>query len=350
MQKMISALTFIPATDREVWIKVGLAIKAEYGEAGFDAFDSWSQTDSSYSPAAAKSVWKSFHSTSVTIASLFYLARKNGWTDTNPHQQVSPEELRARQEAAEKRKRDEAAKLLKDNKRAAIKALLLWRGSQPVKPDHPYFVRKQVAPVISLREIDVMEAVKILGYHPKSADEKLVGRLIVVPIKAGGSLISCEMIDESGRKTAIAGSAKACGYWAAQPLPEDTPDAVIAVGEGVATMLSAKEATGYTVVAALTHHNLQAVVAFFQTRYTKAKILLLGDLSKKTGMEDPCAMKASRSVNVDAVFPSFDKSHFGLTDFNDMHVTYGLHSVYQSIIKCAGLNQSPTSSRMSPEM
>jgi hypothetical protein len=31
-----SALSFIPANDREIWLKCGMAIKSELGENGFD--------------------------------------------------------------------------------------------------------------------------------------------------------------------------------------------------------------------------------------------------------------------------------------------------------------------------
>lgn len=344
MQKVVSALTFIPASDRDIWVKVGHAIKAEYGDIGFDIWDQWSRTDEeSYKPSSAKAVWKSLRSTSVTIASLFYLARQNGWVDTDPDQKISPEEQQRRKDAAEKRQKEEQAKILRDNARAAKKALLLWRKAQPARPDHPYFVRKQVLPVLSLREIDVQDAFRVLGYHPKSDGEKLTGRLVVVPIKVGTELSSCEMIDESGRKAAIYGSARASGYWAAQPLPEDNPGEVIAIGEGVATVLSAKQATGCTVLAAMNHYNLQAVATMLRQRYAKAEIVVLGDLLKKNGEKDPVAIKASQSANVGVTFPRFDNWHSGLTDFNDLHVACGLQSVRQIITQCVSSNKPQVS-------
>lgn len=35
------ALTFIDANDRDTWIMCGMAIKSEFGDAGFDAWDRW---------------------------------------------------------------------------------------------------------------------------------------------------------------------------------------------------------------------------------------------------------------------------------------------------------------------
>lgn len=34
-------LIFIDATDRDTWIKCGMAIKSEFGDANFDAWDRW---------------------------------------------------------------------------------------------------------------------------------------------------------------------------------------------------------------------------------------------------------------------------------------------------------------------
>lgn len=337
MERAKSAISYIPATDRETWIKVGMAIKSEFGEDGFDIWNEWSKSaESSYSPSAAKAVWKSIRSKSISIGSVFYLAKQYGWIDDGKTKKLSPEELRLRKEKAERRMKEEEAKIFRNNQRAANKALKLWRAARPVAPDHPYLVRKQVVPVETLREISIAEAISILGYHPKSDDIPLAGRLIVVPIKVGSSLSSCEMIDEQGRKTAIYGSAKMAGFWAAQALPaEDTPDALIAVGEGVATMLSAKLATGCYAVGALTHHNIAAVVQQLKSRYSKAKLVILGDLSKKTGGPDACALKAAATNNVAAVFPQFDEFHAGLTDFNDMHVVYGLQVVNRVIAEHA---------------
>jgi hypothetical protein len=44
-EKIRAALTFIPAHDRELWIRIGMAIKSALNEAGFDLWDRWSQQD-----------------------------------------------------------------------------------------------------------------------------------------------------------------------------------------------------------------------------------------------------------------------------------------------------------------
>jgi hypothetical protein len=36
------ALQFIPASDRDTWVKMGMAIKSEVGDAGFALWEGWS--------------------------------------------------------------------------------------------------------------------------------------------------------------------------------------------------------------------------------------------------------------------------------------------------------------------
>lgn len=87
-----SALRFIPADDRETWVKVGMAIKAEMGDSGYRLWDYWSQGASSYQERAAQLVWRSFKSGRTTIASLFYLAKENGYRpDIKPHSRPIPD-------------------------------------------------------------------------------------------------------------------------------------------------------------------------------------------------------------------------------------------------------------------
>ncbi len=53
-------LQFIPADERDIWVKVGMALKSEYGEHGFELFDRWSQSSQKYQSSSVISAWKSF--------------------------------------------------------------------------------------------------------------------------------------------------------------------------------------------------------------------------------------------------------------------------------------------------
>jgi putative DNA primase/helicase len=84
-------------------------------------------------------------------------------------------------------------------------------------------------------------------------------------------LSTLELINQQGRKTALYGGANAGGYWAAQTLPEgDGQGVTLLIVEGVATVLSAKEATRHAVIATLSCCNLENVAKQMRERYPAA--------------------------------------------------------------------------------
>lgn len=74
-----AALDRLDPSDRDEWIEMGMAIKSEFGEDGFDVWDNWSKLDNTYKPASAKASWKSFKSSGITIGSLLDKALQNGF-------------------------------------------------------------------------------------------------------------------------------------------------------------------------------------------------------------------------------------------------------------------------------
>ena len=72
-------LSHIPAFDRDAWIKIGMALKAEFGDRGLSLFDEWSKQADNYEPKSVTSVWRSFKGGAVSIGSLVHLAKEHGW-------------------------------------------------------------------------------------------------------------------------------------------------------------------------------------------------------------------------------------------------------------------------------
>jgi Primase C terminal 2 (PriCT-2)/RepB DNA-primase from phage plasmid len=71
--------------DRNLWFRFGAAIKREYGDDGFEIWDTWSQKSPKYDAANSLYVWKSidlgsYSGTPVTLGTIFHLARQHGWT------------------------------------------------------------------------------------------------------------------------------------------------------------------------------------------------------------------------------------------------------------------------------
>ena len=82
------ALAFIPAEDRDTWLRMGMAIKSELGDNGFDVWNEWSQQAESYKQATAREVWKSIKAGGgVNIGTLFHEAKANGWRDDGTRRQ-----------------------------------------------------------------------------------------------------------------------------------------------------------------------------------------------------------------------------------------------------------------------
>src|SRR5579864_3046245 len=214
-----AALSHVPARDRETWVRMAMAVKAGLGEDGFDPWNEWSESDPSYNKRDARSTWDSIDPTGgVGIGTVFYEAERYGYIadrSSKPHAPSAEDIARREREA-----REHAERKAKERKDAAAKALTIWKAATPATTDHPYMVRKHVSPVDALREIAAGQAAAILGYAPKSSGEPLTGSLLVVPVKVGDELSTLELIDINGRKSALAGGAKAGGYWAAQPLPK----------------------------------------------------------------------------------------------------------------------------------
>ena len=336
------ALTYLsPDLPREDWAKIGMAIKAALNHDGFDLFNDWSRNSTTYNANDTRDTWKSINgSGGVTVGTLFYLAGQHGWKPTADARQETDAERWERERQRKARAEAEDADKQKKQAEAAKKAAALWQIATPAQADHPYLIRKAIAPVETLREITATQAAGILGYVPKSDGEPLTGRLLVAPVEIKGQISTVELIDETGRKSAIAGGAKSGGYWTAQPLPEgDGSGVTLAIGEGVATVLSAREATGYPTVAALSAGNLPKVAQALRQRYPVARLLILADL----GNGQTKAEAAARATGAMLVLPDFT----GLqvtdsdTDFNDLHRLAGRDAVQQQLGESRLLQSDP---------
>ncbi|RUR08561.1 DUF3987 domain-containing protein [Legionella septentrionalis] len=326
--KIEEALTFISSDDRQTWVRIGMAIKSAFGDAGFDIWDNWSKKSDAYNTKDAINTWKSFNvDGGVTIGTLYHIARSNGWFDDKSNYLTIHQLARSVDTSYEK-------ELSKQKVETALRAKRIIEQSTKACSQHPYLLKKEIAPVSTIYEIAADRASEILGYIPKSKGQALIGNLLVIPIENEQGLASLELIDGKGLKTALAGKGtKREGYWLAQPLPLGSGrDLTIVIGEGVSTVLSVQKATGLTVLAALSAGNLKSVCQKMRSTYPEAKLLILADLLKENGKPNPQAIEAAKSINGILAAP-----HFGAhrdsksTDFNDMARLFGLDEVKKII-------------------
>jgi putative DNA primase/helicase len=349
-QLIREALSFVPPRDRETWLRMGMAVKSELGDAGYPLWDEWSQQDESYNTKDAKSVWRSIQvHGKVGIGTLFHEAKRRGFKVNGEASRVNPAEIeRLERERAEEVAREQL-ELEKGHVQAARWAAAIWKAATPVTQGHPYLARKRVAPVSTMREIAQLRAQAILGYMPKRGEQPLAGRLLVVPVKLADQLTSLELIDEQGLKTGLYRGTRAGGYWAAHSLPDGNGEGLtLAIGEGVATVLSAKEASGVAVVAALSAGNLMKVATAMRARYPVAQLIVLADL----GNGEDKARNAAAEVGALLALPDFraDRPH-GAKDFNDLALHRGLDAVRHCLAKAAapGRADAGMAARSGPE-
>lgn len=250
---------------------------------------------------------------------------------------LTPAETAAHRQRMEAARAEREAEETRQRERAVMKTVTLWKAASPARADHPYLVRKGVQPVPTLREIEADALPAILGYAPHREGETLAGRILVAPVKIGDKLSTAELIDESGRKSAIAGGAKSGGHWGAQALPDGDGNGVtLLIGEGVATVLSAKQATGHHVIAALTCGNLAKVANAMRGRYPAASIVILADV----GNGQSAAEQAAQSVSGRLAVPDFGANRSeDATDFNDLHRLAGLEAVRAGVEGAATLTK-----------
>ncbi|SMF96983.1 protein of unknown function [Methylomagnum ishizawai] len=347
-----SALSHVsPSCDRETWVRVLAAIKDALGEDGRAIADEWSQQGDSYGKTDFRDAWKSVKpGGKVAVGTLWRLALDNGWRPDGGERQETEAERLERERKQRARAGQAAEQQAEAARKAAAKASALWKASAPAAFDHPYLERKRVHPVPTVRETTAEQAASILGYPPRSDGEPLAGRVLVVPVKIDGKPTTAELIDEAGRKTAIAGGSKSGGFWAAQSAPKGDGDGLaLALGEGVATVLSCREAMKWPVFAALMAGNLPAIVQTLHGRYPKARLVVLGDIGG--GLK--YAGQAARAVGGILAVPVFtpeqiqafqDRQGKPPTDWNDLHHLAGLDAVRDQLGKLLAAGPGPGAS------
>jgi putative DNA primase/helicase len=81
---LMSALHAISPDDRDTWVQVGMALNAEFGDGGFEMWDSWSRRSDRYKESSTRAVWRSFKRSGIGIGSLYLLAQQAGWQGEIP--------------------------------------------------------------------------------------------------------------------------------------------------------------------------------------------------------------------------------------------------------------------------
>lgn len=299
MNSVREALNHIPSDDRDTWVMMGMAVKSELGDSGFDLWNEWSQQAESYAYKSARDVWKSIKAGGkVTVATLYHFARLNGWHGDESVRQRSAEEHRARMaELAAIADCDDAIK----RKRRAEAAQKAQSIIKTAKVDvHPYLAEKGL---------------------PEAKCLVLPDGELLIPMRdaQNNALLGTQIIRLEDNE------------WAKKMMPGmRAKGAVLRLGRGAETVLCEGYATGLSIdlAARLLRLNLSVLVCFSAGNLTHVAGLIGG---KRYIFADHDVSKAGEQSAIKAGLPYVMSPDIG--DANDLHQQRGLMAVSKLLME-----------------
>lgn len=301
-----NALNFVNAdVPRDDWVLVLMGIKNEFGDAGYDIADQWSQTAGagSYNSKDFKSTWSSIKgSGGTTIATVFKLAIDSGYkpdkAELSPAEKANREQqkaeralARAKQEEEEQAERKQWHGVI-----AEFSSNLVEHFTKPVA-SNLYLTNKKVASfglysfkmaVIAVFNPNFTTDVISGGPNIKGFFDTLPpsdkrefsflhikrGDLVVPLIDINKKLWNLQIITASGTKLFLKhGRKSGCFHFIGKASNSD----VIAVAEGYATGASIHMATKWPCAVALDAGNLVSVATQLKAKLKNKRFVICAD-------------------------------------------------------------------------
>jgi putative DNA primase/helicase len=296
MNRAQSALQFISPIERDVWVQMGMALHSEFGEAARDIWMDWSRQADSFNELSARSVWKSFRGSGVTMGTLFHEARQNGWRDEG-YQKPSAQQVEAMRAAAAERQSREGKERDRLAKLAAQKASGILAKCKSER--HAYLDSKGFS------------SIEGLVWRPQ--DEV---NLLCVPMYVGRDLAGLQMIDKHGSKKFLSGQA--------------TSKAEYRIDSGIVN------AADWWVEGYASGLSLQACLAALKLNYRIHVTFSAGNLKRLAHsgyvIADNDASKTGEKAAIDTGLPFWMADTVGY-DINDFHKKHGTFRASQAIGK-----------------
>lgn len=166
------------------------------------------------------------------------------------------------------------------------------------------------------------EYLKKKNILPLSAKYDATTDNLVIPLyDTNGKIWSWQTISANGDKYFLSGGrTKGCFH----PIGDLTP--TIIVCEGFATAATIHQATGLYTIAAMNAGNLKPVVDAISKKYPSANIIIAADndWEKEVNVGKESAKSAAKQHRLKVILPPNIR---GVSDFNDIHVRYGIDTV-----------------------
>lgn len=296
-----------PSCAREEWIKVGTALKAEFGDAAYPVWDDWSAQGGNYQAHAARDAWKSLRPGRVSFGWFVKVARARGYQPQR--RELTPEDRKRLRAEREARRKELERQTLADEARAAAWHERVAAACRQLYEDHTaesgksdYLKRKKVG-AYGLRFVS--HGVVVVTHLVEERIELISGRdevnafferrkagdidpettsfrylkygTIAVPMRdEQGILWGLQFINGQGGKQFLRFSRK-------RGLFHMLGDAVhnaapfVGVAEGYATAASVHQAVGWPVAVAFDCGNLGPVCAALRAQAPAARLVVCGD-------------------------------------------------------------------------
>lgn len=363
-----AALAFIDSSDTERWLRAGMAIKSEFGDAGFDVWDDWSAADSRYKPKETRTKWKSFKGSSargrVSIGSVMHWAFERGFKLDRP--ELTPEQRAQFAAEQEQRRAELAAQWAQEEADIARWYDVVAATCQQLEPllkpvgSSPYLGKKKInsAGCLFPREpflldfhadfrieiitgYDAINAVFARAKANKAAGEDTDAFVyvkrgaILIPLRnMAGEVRNYQVIYGDGKTKRFltngqkAGLFSVIGSLADTAMPMDGMAPPLVFVEGFATGASINLAVNWPVVVTFDAGNMPAVAEVFKS--VDRQKLFAGDNDWETAMDPKKkntglikCQEAARIAGGAWCVPQFTGDATGLSDFNDLHVSSG---------------------------
>lgn len=325
-----AALAVIPSDDRDVWWRMGMALKSEYGDEGLQLFEGWSETSASFDPKAVNSTWKSFKPGGpVTIGTLIAEAKRHGFNpkDFAPAKPLTASERERIRKEREARDRTAAEQLARTQEAVAADAGRVW-DTAAIDGDSAYLERK---------------AVRGFGLR------YLNGGTVLVPLRdMAGKLWNVQRIFAKGDKRfPKGGRVSGCFHL----VGDIAKSAWVLVSEGYATAATLHEATGFAVVVAFNEVNMRNLAGLVRQLRPDARLMFCADDDKdteaKTGKNPGIVSAKAAAAEVNGFWCKPEGLPAGATDFNDLACTVGIEIVRKQVMAACADCRPVAASRLS---
>lgn len=338
MDQVQDALQFISADEsRDEWVRVGMAIKAEFGDVGFDLFNDWSMSSDKYDRKNMRGTWKSIKASGGTnIGSLFKKAMDAGYSHKNIERDNAAQVAYQAELAERKRKREAEAAAealwhsrMQDVVADASLAVLAELATHDAAPCE-YLDIKQVRAFgvfVAARSVLMVVNDEDCSYQVLTGEQAInsffatgaakLEHISVRNIKRGCLVVpifnrelavrSLQIIFSKNKSFPRHGQKSDCFFF----IGDRTCAAnVLCVAEGYATAASVHMATGYPAVVAFDAGNIVKVSKIMRDIFPDVTIVVCADdddVNEKTGVSTGIekaaqAAKVCRGVSVVPVF------------------------------------------------